>query len=509
MIYLSRKKSNFLLVSNIRSYEIFFDESMSSIAWDKVDGLIFVADHVRQIANEKWQNRLSTIPQTTIYNCVELDKYRFDKKSPGKNIGYVGYLNAKKGIELLLQCINEAVKIDPAYCFHIAGEFQGERFEHYTRHLVLEMDLERNIVYHGWVKDIPAFLNDMNYIISTSPWEGCPNNIIEAMACGVKPLIHNWPGASDIFPENLIFSTIDEFISILKSSDYDSSMYRDYVSENFNAEKQLPEIERFILSLLEKNDNADQSKSFGSSLNLKGWQEKAGSRYSGSNEKQDEEESVNYLQPLPPKVEIVDNRKAYTVDFCRGKKVLHIGCVDSGMMQKRIAENNYLHHQLAGAAERLIGIDIDSRGIKLLKEEGYDVETVDIETDKEKLAVLTKNVDIIVIPEVIEHLSNPGQFLDNLYSARFDSDILISTPNSFSYRVAQYLSQGVELVHPDHNCYFSLVTLKTLLNKHGFDIRRHLLYYWPSDNNFGRKYEQILDRSPYLAEGIIVIAHRK
>ncbi|MCP4703486.1 MAG: glycosyltransferase [candidate division Zixibacteria bacterium] len=509
LIYLSNKKSDTLLISNIRSYEIFFDASMSSVAWDKVDGLIFVADHVREIANEKWSNQLKAIPQTTIYNCVDPNKYQFEKKPPGKNIGYVGYLNAKKGIELLLQCINEAVKIDSEYCFHIAGKFQGERFEHYTKHLISQMNLEKNIVYHGWVKDIPAFLSDKSYIISTSPWEGCPNNIIEAMACGVKPLIHNWRGASDIFPEEFVFNTVDEFISILKSPDYDSLSYHNYVLEHFNAELQLPKIEKFMLSLLDKRGESNTSKSTESSLNLNSWQEVAENKPIENDNEPKTEVSVNFIQQLPQKVQIVNNRKAYTVDFCKNKKVLHIGCVDSGMMKKRIAENNYLHHQIYKVAESLFGVDIDDNGIQLLRNEGFDVETVNVETDINKLQALTNDVDVIVIPEVIEHLSNLGQFLDNLYSCNFDGDILISTPNSFSYRVTEYLSQGVELVHPDHNYYFSLTTLTTILNKHGFDVKSHLMYYWPGNDEFGQKYEKLLDKSPYLAEGIIAIVNRK
>lgn len=505
LIYLSNKKSDFLLVSNIRSYEIFFDESMNSINWNNVDGLIFVADHVRKIAIEKWLRQLQNIPQSTIYNSVELDKYPFHNKSNGRNIGYIGYLGAKKGVELLLQCISESVRVDAEYMFHIAGKFQGERFEHYARHLIEEMGLEKNVKFHGWVDDIPAFLEDINYIISTSPWEGCPNNIIEVMACGVKPLIHNWPGASDIFPKELIFTTISDFIKLLQSSSYESARYRDYVTENFNSAIQLPKIERFILSLSGKRGAEEKSKSSGVSLNLINRPERNENVSPQIVDRQGMKEEVNFLQPLPPKVEIVNNRKAFTVDFCRNKKVLHIGCVDSGMMKKRIAENNYLHHQIYKVADKLIGIDIDGDGITLLKNQGYDVETVNIETDREKLKSLTKEIDVIVVPEVIEHLSNPGLFLDKLYSCDFDGDILVSTPNSFSYRVSDHLSRGVELVHPDHNYYFSPTTLTTLLNKHGFDIKRLLMYYWPSNDSFGRQYEKILERSPYLAEGIIAV----
>ncbi len=509
LIYLSSKRSDFLLVTNIRSYEIFFNESMRSVNWDNVDGLIFVADHVRQIANQKWSESLSSLPQTTIHNCVELDKYPFYEKSPGKKIGYVGYLNAKKGIELLMQCVSAAVALDPEYCFYLAGEFQEERFEIYVRHLIKELDLEENIIFHGWVLDIPAFLNDMNYIISTSPWEGCPNNIIEAMACGVKPLIHNWQGASDIFPKEFVFNTVGEFVSLLKSPNYNSSQYRQYVHENFDAQKQLLKIDKFIYSCLESTPHVCSRPGPNKSINSVGCDDIAAKCQAESDKAVEPADAINFLQPLPAKIGIVDNRKAYTVDFCRGKRVLHIGCVDAGMMKKRIAENNYLHYQINEVAAKLVGIDIDAAGIELLKTAGHNVERMNIENDQGGLARLTKDIDAIVVPEVIEHLSNIGNFLDNLYSSNFNGDILISTPNSFSYRVARFLSRGVELVHPDHNCYYSLVTLTTLLNKHGFIIKRQLMYYWPGNDEFGRAYEKVLEKNPYLAEGLIVIVNRK
>ncbi|MDH3892366.1 MAG: glycosyltransferase family 4 protein [candidate division Zixibacteria bacterium] len=252
-VHLSRLANCPPLATNIRSYEILTPNLMTGVNWTKVDGAIFVADHIREMANEMWSKQLSAVPQTTVHNCVELHRYPFYENGPGRDVCYIGYLNHKKGIGLLLQCIREAVKIDKAYRFHIAGSFQEKRFEVYMKHLVSEMGLSSHVDFCGWVKDVPAFLKEMNYVISTSPWEGCPNNIIESMACGIKPLIHNWRGAKDIFPEHLVFNCLDDFARLLTCSDYESQAYRRYVEVNFNVAINLPRINAFLATALERS----------------------------------------------------------------------------------------------------------------------------------------------------------------------------------------------------------------------------------------------------------------
>ncbi|MBF0232124.1 MAG: glycosyltransferase family 4 protein [Desulfamplus sp.] len=256
LVYLSQKKRSALLISHIRSYEILTPSLMQSINWDNIDGAIFVADHIRENANEMWNNQLSKIPQTTICNCVELDRYPFYQNGIGYNIVYIGYINHKKGIGLLLQCIDTAVRLNTKFIFHIAGSFQEVRFEVYMKHLIKEMGLDKNVIFHGWIKDVPKFLANMNYVISTSPWEGCPNNIIEAMACGVKPLIHNWQGAKKLFPAKLVFNNLSEYLSILHNdcsgtsgNHYDSDSYRRWVERYYNASIQVATIDNFIAKL--------------------------------------------------------------------------------------------------------------------------------------------------------------------------------------------------------------------------------------------------------------------
>ena len=505
LVYLSKQQTDTALVTHIHSYEILTPQLMENVVWDRIDGAIFVAEHMRNNANRLWSKHLAGVPQTTIHNSIDLTEYPLYKGLPGKNIGYVGYINHKKGIGLLLQCIKAAVERDPEYRLHVAGTFQEIRFEVYMTHLIEQMGLSNNVVMHGWVKDIPGWLGLMQYVVSTSPWEGCPLNIIEAMACGVKPLIHNWQGAKNLFPSSLVFNTVSEFINLLTSPDYDAPEYRRHIENHFNADINVSKIDAYLSSVLEKPRSRRLQRHISySEKNENATQDKVEQSEDRTIEKNNSS-TINFYQPLARTVELSTNRKSFAIDFCRGKRVLHVGCVDAGIMESRIQSNNFLHYHLKQVAAKLIGVDIEDAGLERLTLEGYEVYKLDLEKDREKLKELTDRVDVIVIPEVIEHLNNVGAALDNLKACRFTGDILISTPNAFSFRIFKLLGSCIELVHPNHNHYYSPTTLKTILEKHGLTLERLVMYYWLTDDEVGRELQQVMKNCPYYAEGLIGI----
>jgi len=514
--FISRRAGKITLVTHIHSYEILTPALMTGAHWDNIDGAIFVADHMREIANQMWPKQLQSRRQRTIHNCVQLERYPFYDKTPGKNIAYVGYLNHKKGIPLLLQCIQKAIECDPAYRFHIAGSFQEQRFEVYMNHLLSETGLTDKVTFHGWVRDIPAFLADMDYVISTSPWEGCPYNVIEAMACGIKPLVHNWRGAAALFGRDLVFNTVDEFSDQLVSSSYDSGSYRDFVGDHFNAQNNLPMIDSFLAELhygeasVKTTAGPTATTSAGPPSSYEPPVTAERPKATPSVESTEismppREQAIDFCQPLSRDVGVSTDRKRLTIDLCRGRRVLHIGCVDAGMMERRMAENNFLHYHITQVAKHTIGADIDEVGLAALKERGYDVHRLDLETDLDLLTRLCGVVDLVVIPEVIEHLNNPGRALTNLRRTGFKGDILISVPNAFSFRAFSTLARYQELVHPDHNYWFSPTTLRTLLVKHGFEIKRTAMHYWRGDDPIGREFENFMKTCPYYGDGIVVV----
>ena len=78
------------------------------------------------------------------------------------------------------------------------------------------------------------FLKDKNYILSTSITEGHPNNILEAMACGVKPLIHNYPHSRTQFKDSDIWDSVGDAMTNIFFGSYNSREYRNFVNTNYN-----------------------------------------------------------------------------------------------------------------------------------------------------------------------------------------------------------------------------------------------------------------------------------
>ena len=506
---LSKLNFNATLVTHIHSYEILAQAFIKNVKWERVGGIIFVADHIRKNANKLWHKYIKNVSQTTILNSVDLFEYPIQDVKPGKKIGYVGFINHKKGVELLIQCIKAAVDLDKEYTLHIAGSFQEKRFEFYMFHMIEEMGLKDNVIFHGWVKHIPNWLKSINYIISTSPWEGCPMNLIEAMACGVKPLIHNWQGAKNLFPKEFIFNTIEEFKFLLKDPNFDSKEIRSIVELSFNADINIPKIEDYLIDSINNrlrktiSNRPEKMKNENSIHYITSKPKNSNIEFKTVNVL--DKQGLTFYQHLSRKVELSSNRKEFTVEFCRGKRVLHIGCVDAGIMDERITGNNFLHYQIGKVANKLIGVDVETEGLKRLSEEGFEVYKLDLENDFEILQNLSKKVDVIVIPEVIEHLNNIGKAFHNIKSCGFGGEILISTPNAFSFRAYKILGKCVELVHPDHNCYFSPTTLRTILLKNGFSIKRLVMYYWKTEDATGKELHKIVTECPYYGEGMIVI----
>ena len=110
------------------------------------------------------------------------------------------------------------------------------------------MGLEENIHLDGWIENqnINAWLDDKQYIVCTSIHEGHPVSIMEAMACGLKPLIHNYVGARESYPDKYLWNTIPDFVEMATEKNYDSVEYRNFIQTNYSLNKQTESIDRVV-----------------------------------------------------------------------------------------------------------------------------------------------------------------------------------------------------------------------------------------------------------------------
>lgn len=73
----------------------------------------------------------------------------------------------------------------------------------------------RYLIEHGahvepWTDDVPDIWRQYSICLSASAAEGCPYNVVEAMACGAIPLVHGCAGAYEQFPRECVWASAQE-----------------------------------------------------------------------------------------------------------------------------------------------------------------------------------------------------------------------------------------------------------------------------------------------------------
>jgi 2-polyprenyl-3-methyl-5-hydroxy-6-metoxy-1,4-benzoquinol methylase len=183
---------------------------------------------------------------------------------------------------------------------------------------------------------------------------------------------------------------------------------------------------------------------------------------------------MRFLHRLGP-ARIV-NREAFLIDSARGKKVMHLGCVDSGLLETRIEADDLLPARLKQTSAALWGMDLDAGGIERLRSLGYPNLIVG-SAEEPPGSVPREAFDVVIAGELIEHVQNVGRFLGaSAGLLRPEGQLIITTPNALRFYNPLPPLLGHELVHPDHLAWFSPNTLKHAAEMAGLSVRASYVY---------------------------------
>lgn len=195
--------------------------------------------------------------------------------------------------------------------------------------------------------------------------------------------------------------------------------------------------------------------------------------------------------------------------------VLHVGCADHlELIEKKIGNNTWLHKRLISSAKIVYGIDIDSNAVKKMHELGYsDVECFDV-TESWPGTMVGKEFDVAVLGEVVEHVSNPVDFLSGFCDASANSvgELIVTVPNAFSYFNFLNVLRGVEKINTDHKFFFTPYTISKVMSLAGWRVKA--IYYVEDgvgrDNGRFRDFIKgfVLSKFPMLAVTMVVVAER-
>ena len=156
-----------------------------------------------------------------------------------KNIVAIGNLSERKGFDNLLKVFthlkSEKIKL------HILGDGKDKEMLHQMKS---DLDLQ-NVIFHGKQKNPFPFLKFADLFILSSRYEGFPNVLLEAGACGTFALANDCPGGIREIIENGINGEIGnienqkefahQIIEILKK-DFDENAIRNSIQSRFSKE---------------------------------------------------------------------------------------------------------------------------------------------------------------------------------------------------------------------------------------------------------------------------------
>jgi len=170
-----------------------------------------------------------------------------------------------------------------------------------------------------------------------------------------------------------------------------------------------------------------------------------------------------------PKAEVVD-RFDHLGELADGRRVIHLGFVDAGFQELQMETGTWLHGRLAERAKTLVGVDIDEEGVAEARRRGFEAHVADCRTADALAAIDIEPAEVVIAGEIIEHLDDPGGFLDAMHVlVAPDGLLVLTTPNASGLMNSAAALIGTEVNHPDHVVLFSWRTLTNLLARHGWN----------------------------------------
>ena len=131
----------------------------------------------------------------------------------------------------LVQCMQKLHYIDPGYRLSFAGTFESPILEQYIRHMVRTLNLTDVITFEPSCGDLNHWLSDKHFIVASGIGESQVEALLAGMACGLKPVVHNFPGADKLFPPQYLFNIAEQFCEQVLARDYEPEQYRRFVEQ--------------------------------------------------------------------------------------------------------------------------------------------------------------------------------------------------------------------------------------------------------------------------------------
>jgi len=181
---------------------------------------------------------------TIIYNVIDSEGLNKKKIDDSKyNLAILGICPSRKRLDKALDLLESLWNKNKNYKLYIKGaspkdlgwlwKRENER-KYYEKvfERINNSDWKDSVIFEQWDTDISNWFSKIGFILSPSDFESFHLAIAEGMASGSVPIIFNWDGADELYPNEFIFNEVNQasdFIDSIVNSEL--SISESYIKE--------------------------------------------------------------------------------------------------------------------------------------------------------------------------------------------------------------------------------------------------------------------------------------
>jgi glycosyltransferase involved in cell wall biosynthesis len=208
--FLTKGTKIFVRESNIPSRSLSFGSKdaifrcMYRTLYSKANGIICPGEDIKQDLEDSFSvdpNIMVVIPNPVDVDAI-ITKMKLGKNCLKKdriNLVAAGSLTRQKGFDLLIKAMAEILNIRKNIHLTILGEGQ-ERVN--LEDQIMSLEIEDFVTLKGFVENPYPYFYEGDLFVLSSRWEGLPNVVLEALACGTPVVAADCPGStSEVFKD--------------------------------------------------------------------------------------------------------------------------------------------------------------------------------------------------------------------------------------------------------------------------------------------------------------------
>ncbi|SPJ31340.1 glycosyltransferase [Falsiruegeria mediterranea] len=207
----NNKRPGTRLIVRLHRFEA-FREFPALVQWDNVDALIVVSDWFRDRAIERYgiaPERVHVMPQYIDWHGLQrpkLPEARFTLGlvgiNPFEHKRFDRAIDFFKALRQRDSRFQLAVRSSMPWEIQWVWDRQDDtraKFEETFQRIFTDPDLASSIRFDPAGQDMEEWYRGIGVILSSSDSEGCHTSVIEGLASGCLPVVHDWPGARSLF----------------------------------------------------------------------------------------------------------------------------------------------------------------------------------------------------------------------------------------------------------------------------------------------------------------------